>query len=83
MANGLLDEVRLALTLPTPDVARGIREAAGVSQVRLAAELGVHPLTVARWESGTYAPRGDLRRGYARLLHNLDEATREARGGTA
>ena len=76
--SALIDEVRAELSLPGPDIARQIREAAGVSQSRLAAALGVHSLTVARWESGARIPHGDLRRAYARLLAELDQATREA-----
>ncbi len=74
--SALLDEVRESLSLPAPDVARQIREAAGVSQARLAAELGVHELTVYRWEAGARAPHGGLRRAYARLLADLDRVTR-------
>jgi DNA-binding transcriptional regulator YiaG len=76
--SGLVAEVRESLALPRPPVARAIREAAGVSQVRLAAELSVHQLTVQRWEAGTRTPHGDLRLAYARLLRELDEATRTA-----
>jgi transcriptional regulator with XRE-family HTH domain len=80
----LLAEVRQELALPAPGVAREIRQAAGVSQARLAAELGVAELTVARWEGGARTPRGDMRRRYARLLAELDEAARgTGEGGTA
>jgi DNA-binding transcriptional regulator YiaG len=76
--SALLDEVRESLALPAPAVARQIREAAGVSQARLAAELTVHELTVQRWEAGTRTPQAALRLSYARLLRELDEATRTA-----
>lgn len=79
--SALLQEVREALSLPSPDVAREIREAAMVSQERLAGELGVHPLTVQRWEAGTRTPHGDLRLAYARLLAELDGITRTAQEG--
>lgn len=81
--SALLDEVRASLSLPGPDVARQIREAAGVSQARLAGELGVHELTVHRWEAGTRTPHGDLRRAYGRLLAELDQATRDSEGASA
>lgn len=81
--SALVDEVRESFSLPALHEARRIREDANVSQVRLAAELGVHELTVQRWEAGTRTPHGDLRRAYARLLHELDQATRDARGGRA
>lgn len=72
----LLAEVRESLSLPRPSVRREIRDAAGISQARLAGELGVHVLTVHRWEAGTREPRGALRLAYARLLRGLDEAAR-------
>jgi DNA-binding transcriptional regulator YiaG len=80
--SGLVAEVQEALSLPAPPVARAIREAARVTQARLAAELDVHELTVHRWEAGTRTPRGDLRLAYARLLRDLDEAARPARDST-
>lgn len=74
---GLIAEIRERQALPSPAEARAIREAAGVSQVRLAAELNVHWQTVHRWEAGVHAPSGDLRLAYIRLLRDLDEATRQ------
>ncbi|MEV6817918.1 helix-turn-helix domain-containing protein [Nocardiopsis dassonvillei] len=67
----LLREVRVSRRLPLPEEARAIRERAGVSQTRLAEELGVHRITVGRWESGTREPRGALRAAYTRLLLRL------------
>lgn len=67
----LLDEVRTTRHLPKPALAREIRRAAGVSRDRLADELEVHPVTVARWERGTRSPRGATRLAYARLLVEL------------
>jgi len=78
--SALLDEVRESLALPGPDVARQIREAANVSQARLASELGVHEITVGRWEAGLHVPHGELRRAYARLLAQLDQVTRGSEG---
>lgn len=74
--SGLVAEVRESRSLPRPDEARSIREAAGVSQARLGAELGVHELTVHRWETGVHSPRGAKRLAYVRLLRELDDATR-------
>lgn len=70
----LLGEVRDRRRLPQPAMARAIRETAGVSQERVAEELGVHPVTVYRWEKGTRRPRGRLLRSYADLLAQLSEA---------
>jgi DNA-binding transcriptional regulator YiaG len=69
----LVDEVLRARTLPKPAMAKMIRVAAGVSQRRLGAELGVHRITVARWEDGTRTPRGSVRAAYADLLNQLRE----------
>lgn len=69
----LADEVRLVRALPAPALAREIRRAAGVSRQRLADELDVHVITVARWERGTRSPRGRLRTEYARVIHELQE----------
>jgi DNA-binding transcriptional regulator YiaG len=71
---GLVQQVRAARRLPTPTVARAIRAAVGVTQQQLAEELGVGRVTVARWESGTRTPRGELRSRYVELLEELRDA---------
>jgi DNA-binding transcriptional regulator YiaG len=67
----LVSEVRTARRLPPPERARAIRVAAGVSQQRLADELGVHWTTLARWERGERQPRPKQRVAYAELLMRL------------
>lgn len=67
----LLDEVRQAKKLPSPQTARMIRIAAGVTQERLARELGVHRMTIQRWETGERRPSGVHRATYAQLLDEL------------
>jgi len=74
----LIREVREARRLPSPALARAIRQGAGVSQQRIARELGVHRITVVRWEQGTTAPRGEVRSRYARLLADLQQAVTAA-----
>jgi transcriptional regulator with XRE-family HTH domain len=74
MASSLVREVRTQRPLPSRALARAIREAAGVSQARLAAELGVDRVTVARWELGIRRPRGKRAAVYATLLAQLQEA---------
>lgn len=59
--------------MPPPAMARAIREAAGVSQRAFAAELGVHRLTLVRWETGTHRPRGEMRSRYATLLAQIQD----------
>lgn len=70
----LLDEIR-AHRLPDPSLARAVRRAARVSQARLAQELGVSRVTVARWEAGTRRPTGAIARAYAVLLTQMQEET--------
>lgn len=67
----LIDEVRRAHRLPSPAVAKMIRIEAGVSQERLAREVGVHRMTIQRWENGTRTPRASKRVLYAELLEQL------------
>jgi len=70
----LLEEVLATRALPDPARRKAIRQAAKVTQVRMAAELGTHRMTVARWESGEREPSGAYRVAYARLLGLLDDA---------
>lgn len=67
----LREEARLSSQLPSPPLARNIRIAAGISVNRLASAVGVHPVTVSRWEAGTRSPRGELRLIYAVALQDL------------
>ena len=39
-----------------PSALRRLRDELGYTQARLGALLGVHPLTVSRWECGTLSP---------------------------
>ena len=79
--SALVDEIRSRPKAPSPRVAQAIRVAAGISQSRLAKELGVHPVTVARWEGGTRTPRGDTLRAYVTLLSELQQAAVPMNGG--
>ena len=67
----LIEQVRLSRSLPPRGLAAAIRRSAGVSRESLAEELGIHPVTVARWEQGSRTPRGKLRVRYAQLLAEL------------
>lgn len=69
----IVDEVRVAKSLPAPPVARAIRKAAGVSQQRLADELGARRNTVSRWENGERKPSARYRAKYAELLRDLSQ----------
>jgi transcriptional regulator with XRE-family HTH domain len=60
--------------LPTPDVRRHIRQAAGVSQRALAREVGVNVAQISRWENGVWSPSGHNAITYAAALKRLMEA---------
>ncbi|MDQ2960406.1 MAG: helix-turn-helix domain-containing protein [Candidatus Dormibacteraeota bacterium] len=68
---GLAEEVRRERQFPSPVVLRLVREAAGVSQQRLAAELGVSRFTVLRYEAGRRRPRGAVLQRYMAVLEAL------------
>ncbi|WP_022891229.1 helix-turn-helix transcriptional regulator [Agromyces subbeticus] len=71
----LVEEVRAQkAALPSPVTARLIRLAADVTQARMAQELGVSRVTIARWEAGTRRPRGKMMLDYRRVLDELREA---------
>jgi transcriptional regulator with XRE-family HTH domain len=72
----LIEEARLAISLPDPAARMAIRRRALVSRERMADELGCH--AIARWERGTRNPHGDLRLRYARLLKRLEGITAAA-----
>ena len=50
---------------------RVIREASGLSLRDMAAEIGVNPATLARWERGKFLPRRSAAIRWARLLDDL------------
>lgn len=63
--------------LPPPALAREIRRAAGLSQTELAAILGVHRVTLARYEAGMRQPAGGFAQRYAEALEAMQaEAAR-------
>jgi len=74
--SALADEVRRERLLPAPRVLKLIRQAAGVSQARVARELGVGRVSVARYELGQRKPRGDLLARYLVLLEELQAEVR-------
>ncbi len=63
-----------AARLPAPDERRKIRLSAGVSLEELAAELGVTPGAVSRWELGQSEPRTKNALAYRALLDALKKA---------
>lgn len=53
-----------------PGALRRLRDGLGYTQARLASLLGVHPLTISRWECGTLSPAPVG----LRLLHAIESA---------
>lgn len=72
--SALFADARLAAHCPPPRIAKTIRQTAGLTQQDLATELGVHVVTVARWECGTNRPRGRMLARYSSLLQQLHES---------
>ncbi|MFE7574669.1 helix-turn-helix transcriptional regulator [Streptomyces sp. NPDC057521] len=58
-------------TLPTPQVRRQLRVAAGLTQNEVAEAIGVKRLAISRWEAGQAQPHRGNRRAYAHLLRRL------------
>jgi transcriptional regulator with XRE-family HTH domain len=67
----LAQEVANRRRLPPPAIASAIRREAGVTQERLARELGVSRVSISRWESGSRVPSGENRNRYADLLEEI------------
>lgn len=67
----LTDLVKARRELPAPKMRRALREAAGVSQDAVAQSIGVHRMTVNRWESGQCEPTPQHVIAYAAILRDL------------
>jgi hypothetical protein len=61
---------------PIPAVAQAKRRAAGVDQAWAAAQIGVHRVTLARWEEGRCVPRCANRERWIALLSVFDDVTK-------
>ena len=57
----------------SPAARVAIRQAAGLSQQRLADALGIHRVTIARYELDLRQPSGELGRRYLALLDELQD----------
>ena len=64
-------EVHARVALPPPHRRREIREAAGISQARLAEAVGVTDVSILYWERGGTPRRGNLE-AYVEALRMLD-----------
>lgn len=61
----------MSLTPPSPDLIRTFRAAVGLSQVRLAEQLGVSSRAVEEWEAGRRRPSPYLGLALSALDHQL------------
>lgn len=71
----LVTRVRLS-SLPTPEERRLIRHQANVTLEEIAAEVGVGPMTVWRWEQGLVRPRRESAIRYRNILRRLAKVSR-------
>lgn len=78
MSESLLDRIATTPVLPPPEVRVQLREALGIRQVDLAAEIGVSTQTIYAWEHGRAEPRGQRRTTYAKLLDAMRQRVEEA-----
>ena len=67
----ILGRKRKARKLPSLVARRSLREAAGLTQMELAALLEVNRAAISRWETGTRAPAAKLRDKYLAILDRL------------
>lgn len=67
----LAQRLEAATKLPAPRTRRAIRNDAGISQQEIADEIGVHRMTIARWEAGTHQPRGDRLVQYFQIIEQM------------
>jgi DNA-binding transcriptional regulator YiaG len=70
-----LTAVSKARSLASTGAARSIRLAAGLSLREIAADLGVSPSTVLRWERGERRPRTQAAARYGHRLEELMESS--------
>ena len=67
-----LAKVRSAVRTGT---ARRVRQAAGITQPEIAADVRVSAAAISRWEAGARTPRGAAALRYLRVLERLSAAT--------
>ncbi|CAN5514747.1 hypothetical protein BH20ACT21_BH20ACT21_25280 [soil metagenome] len=65
-----IDLVRVRRLVST-GVAREVRQEAGLSLAEMANAVGVHRMTVHKWERGRHRPKGDAALRYAHVLDEL------------
>jgi DNA-binding transcriptional regulator YiaG len=66
----------------TPDTIKGLRGSMRMSQPEFAAHLGVHVMTVWKWEAGIHEPVGEKRRRIEKMMKQT-RRKEQRYGGTA
>lgn len=66
-----LARARVRRRLPSPEGRRLLRARAGLSQLELAAAVGVNRCSLSRWESGTRNPRATTAARYLEVLERI------------
>ncbi|WP_033338946.1 helix-turn-helix domain-containing protein [Catenuloplanes japonicus] len=66
----LVETIR-ATRLPPPSECRAIRQRSGATLAEVAAEVGVDPMTISRWERGLNKPNRARAITYRHLLDAL------------
>jgi len=61
----------------TPSAVKRLREQLGLTQPELAKEIGVHPITVSRWETGARSIPEPVAKLLQRMLAERKTTTRK------
>ena len=55
----------------TPEEVKALRKVQGLTQEKFAKKIGVHSLTVSRWERGEMSPRGMALQALERMARRV------------
>ena len=55
----------------TPEEIKSLRQSLDLSQEKFAQKIGVHKITVSRWECGKITPRGLAQKALERLANRV------------
>lgn len=69
-----------AKEIKTPKEIKALRRELGLTQQQLAARLGTHQVTIARWESGFYEPTQAYRRLLGMVAEQAEPRAKNNRG---
>lgn len=77
----LLERVRARRELPSPEMRRALRKAAGASLAEVAEAVGVTRQAVSMWELGQRSPRPTHLPAYLEVLRVFRRTMSEEHGG--